>query len=128
MFKFIDDTTDDVLAIETLGKVTHDDYTNKLIPAANKIIKEYGNLKALYVIGDEFDGFELGALWDDTMFGFQHWSDVSHIAVVTDHQWVQSMTAFFAPFFPGIVRVFALSRLEEAKSWISQAQQTELAS
>jgi hypothetical protein len=128
MFKFIDDITDDVLAIETIGKVSHEDYKDKLIPAADKIIKEYGKLKALYVIGDDFDGFELGALWDDTMFGVQHWSDVSHIAIVTDHQWVQSMSAFFAPFFPGIVRVFALNRLEEAKAWVSQAQPQEMAS
>ena len=39
----------------------------------------------LYVIGKDFTGFELEALWDDSVFGIKHWQDFSHVAVVTDH-------------------------------------------
>ena len=45
-------------------------------------------IKMLYVIGKEFTGFELEALWDDSVFGIRHWHDFTHIALVTDHAWI----------------------------------------
>jgi hypothetical protein len=68
MFKFIEGLPQDVLAIEASGKVTHDDYRNTLIPKAEAMMAE-GPIKMLYVIGKDFAGFELEALWDDGAFG-----------------------------------------------------------
>ena len=51
-------------------------------------------------------GFELEALWDDSVFGLKHWHDFSHIAVVTDHAWLTKMVNMFKPFFHGEVRLF----------------------
>ena len=84
MFKFIDGLPRDVMAIEATGKVTHEDYRNTLIPKAEAMMAK-GPIGMLYVIGKEFKGFELEALWDDSAFGFGNWHDFTHIAVVTDH-------------------------------------------
>jgi len=83
MFMFIEGLPSDVLAIEASGEVTHDDYRNTLIPNADAMIAR-GPIKMLYVVGKDFTGFELEALWDDTVFGLKHWHDFSHIAVVMD--------------------------------------------
>jgi hypothetical protein len=80
-----------------------------------------GPIRMLYVIGQEFTGFELEALWDDNAFGFQHWHDFTHIAVVTDHQWIGAVVSMFKPFFHGDVRKFRLSEFSAAKNWISNA-------
>ena len=32
-----------------------------------------GPIRMLYVIGRDFTGFELEALWDDSAFGLRHW-------------------------------------------------------
>ena len=48
-----------------------------------------GPIKMLYVIGKDFAGFELEALWDDGAFGLRHWHDFSLIAVVADHAWMR---------------------------------------
>ncbi len=117
MFKFIDDLPQDVVAIEAVGKVTHEDYRNTLIPTAEAMMAK-GPIKLLYVIGKEFTGFELEALWDDSVFGIKHWRDFSHIAVVTDHAWLRAMVSMFKPFFQGEVRLFRLSELPAAKGWI----------
>ena len=77
MFKIIEGLPQDVLAIEASGKVTHDDYRNTLIPKAEAMIAK-GPIKMLYVIGKDFAGFELEALWDDGAFGLKHWHDFSH--------------------------------------------------
>lgn len=121
MFKFIEGLPQDVLAIEASGKVTHDDYGNTLIPKAEAMMAK-GPIKMLYVIGKDFAGFELEALWDDSAFGLRHWHDFSHIAVVTDHAWMRAMVSMFKPFFHGNVRLFGLAELPAAKDWIASTQ------
>ncbi len=80
-----------------------------------------GPIKLLYVIGKQFAGFELEALWDDNAFGIKHWHDFSRIAVVTDHTWLRASVSMFKPFFPGEVRFFALRELSAAKDWVAEA-------
>ena len=121
MFKFIEGLPQEVLAIEAIGKVTHGDYRTTLIPRAEAMLAK-GPIMMLYVIGEEFAGFELEAMWDDSVFGFRHWHDFSHIAVVTDHAWVRAMVSMFKPFFHGQVRLFGLSELPAAKDWITDAK------
>jgi hypothetical protein len=75
----------------------------------------------LYVIGAEFTGYELEAMWDDSLFGVKHWHDFSHIAVVTDHSGLRAMVAMFKPFFHGEVRVFPMADLPAAKSWVADS-------
>ena len=38
MFKFIEGLPDDVLAVEAIGKVTHEDYRDRLIPRAEAMM------------------------------------------------------------------------------------------
>lgn len=117
MFKSIEGLPPDVLAIEASGQITHQDYRDTLIPMAEGLMAK-GPIKMLYVIGTGFTGFDLGALWDDSVFGFTHWHDVSQIAVVTDHAWMGGVISMFKPFFHGKVRLFRLSQLPAAKDWI----------
>ena len=84
MFKFIEGLPHGVMAIAAVGRVTHEDYHNRLVPKAEAMMAK-GPIGMLYVIGKEFTGFELEALWDDSAFGIKHWHDFRHIAVVTDN-------------------------------------------
>jgi hypothetical protein len=118
MFKIIEGLPPDVLAIEASGKVTHEDYRNTLIPKAEAMMAK-GPVRMLYVIGKDFTGFELEALWDDSAFGLRHWHDFSRIAVVTDQAWMNAMVNMFKPFFHGEVRPFRLAELSDAKGWIT---------
>lgn len=124
MFKFIDGLPQDVLAIEAAGKVTHEDYRRTLIPRAETMMGK-GPIRMLYVLGNEFIGFEVGAIWDDGAFGVRHWHDFSHIAVVTDHAWLRVMIAMLKPFFHGDVRLFALAELPTARSWIANSKRVD---
>lgn len=122
MLKLIEGLPQDVLAIEAIGKVTHQDYRTTLIPKAEAMIAK-GPIGMLYVLGKQFTGFELEAMWDDGAFGIRHWHDFSHIAVVTDHLWIRAMATMFRPFFHGQVRLFGSAELVAAKDWIVSAKQ-----
>ena len=121
VLKLIEDLPPTVLGVEASGKVTHEDYQNILIPNAEAMIAK-GPLKMLYVIGDDFAGYELEALWDDGSFGVKHWHDFSRIAVVADNTWLRAAVSLFKPFFPHEVRLFHLSDLAVAKAWVTGAE------
>ena len=123
MLRFIDDMPPNVLAIEAAGKVTHDDYRNMLIPRVEAMLAKGGPIKMLYVIGKDFTGFELEALWHDGNLGLKHWRDFSHVAVVADQVWLRAAVSMFMPFFHGEVRMFGLSQLPAAKAWIVERKQ-----
>jgi hypothetical protein len=118
MFKVIEGLAPDVMGIEAVGKVTHEDYRDVLIPSAEAKMGK-GPIKMLYVLGKDFTGFELEALSDDSAFGFKHWHDFSQVAVVTDHGWLNAVISMFKPFFHGQMRLFKLADLPAAKDWIS---------
>ncbi len=121
MFKFIEGMPPDVMAIEAVGEITHEDYRDTLIPRAEAMIGK-GPIKMLYVIGKDFTRFDLKAMWDDSAFGFKHWHDFSHIAVVADPAWLRAAVSIFKPFFHGEVRLFNLAELLAATVWITNAR------
>ncbi len=120
MFKLIGGLPPDVLAIEASGTVTNHDYRDTLIPRAEALLGN-GPIRMLYVISNDFQGFELDALWDDTVFGFSHWHDFRRIALVSDHAWINASVTMFKPFFPSEMRLFKLAELPAAKAWIASA-------
>jgi hypothetical protein len=53
MFKVIEGLAPDVMGIEAVGKVTHEDYRDVLIPSAEAKMGK-GPIKMLYVLGKDF--------------------------------------------------------------------------
>lgn len=121
MLKIIEGMPPDVLAIEAVGTVTHEDYRTILIPKAEAMMAK-GPIKMVYVIGKDFAGYELEALWDDGAFGIRHWHEFKRIAVVTDQAWLRASISMFTPLFPAQVRLFNLSETSAAKDWVVDAQ------
>jgi hypothetical protein len=122
MLKLIRDLPPGTLGVEAAGKVTHEDYRSVLIPAAEAMMAG-GPIRMLYVIGQDFTGYELGALWDDGAFGIRHWRDFTRVAVVGDQGWLRTAVTLFKPFFPCAVRLFRLAELSAARAWITGAEQ-----
>lgn len=50
MFRFIEDLPPNVMGIEAIGKITHEDYRDTFIPIAEAMIGK-GPIKMLYVMG-----------------------------------------------------------------------------
>ncbi len=127
MLKTIQDLPEGVLGVEISGKLTHEDYVEQLIPAADAVLAKHKPMKMLCVIGPDFTGMEYSAMWDDATYGIKHWHDFSHFALVTDENWIRTMTNLFGPIFPGEVKLFDFNQLEDAKNWIASGQQKEAA-
>lgn len=118
MFEIVTGLPANVLGIEARGTITHEDYRDVLIPRAEAMMKD-GPIRVLYVVGEAFQTYELGALWDDGRFGLSHWKGFERIAVVSDLGWLRTSIELFKAFFPCPVVLFSVAELEAAKAWIS---------
>lgn len=121
MIEMLRDLPDDVIGFEAIGEVTAEDYRTVMIPAVNEARGRHEKLRAIYVIGDRFEHFTAGAMWDDATIGLERPKSWERIAIVTDVDWLTHLAHGFAWAVPGELRVFPLAELQGARTWISEA-------
>ena len=119
MHKEIDiDIVGKVMEVDVTGKLTKEDY-EQLVPATDKLIKEHGKIRILFVMHD-FHGWSAGAAWEDTKFGLKHFTHIERLGIVGETKWEHGMAIFCRPFTMAKMRYFDNSQLEEARKWISE--------
>ncbi len=120
MITLIPDLPARTLGFQATGTVTADDYTTILIPAVEAALRQHPKLRFLYCLGEEFQGFEPAALWQDARVGLAHLSAWERIAVVTDVEWLRAAMGLFSFLLPGSVRLFSNGERSEALRWLAQ--------
>ena len=118
MMERITDLPDHVVGITATGKITGTDYETVLIPAVEKTLQNHPQIRLLYHMTPQVEGFDAAALWDDTKVGLKHCHHFEKIAVLTDTGWMRNAIKFCGFMMPGEIRVFASSELAEAKQWV----------
>ena len=118
MLQVITDVPEGVLGFEVSGKLEEKDYRDVLVPALQQAAAG-GRLRAVIVIS-KFEGLTPGALWEDLKMGVRYWTAWKRIAVVSDAQWIDRATHWFAWLVPGEVKSFSLSQRDEAMAWVGE--------
>jgi len=118
MLKIIKDLPENVLGVCAEGKITGEDYENILIPALEKKLTEHKKIRMLYQLGTYFSGFNLSAMLDDAKIGMKHSAAWDKIALVSDHEMINTTAKFFGYMFSCELKIFKNAELEEAKKWI----------
>lgn len=108
-----------VLGFSLEGKVTKEDYHDVLIPKAEEALQAGHKLRLMIVAGPAFEGYEPGAMWDDTAFGLRHFFDFERIAFVTDNEAYGAAVHAVGFLMPAMVQVFSVKDTEKAKDWLS---------
>lgn len=119
MIEVIPDLPGNVVGIEGVGEVTSDDYKNVLIPAAEAALEEHDKVRLLYVLGERFDGYSAGAVWEDTKLGLEHLRGWELMAVVTDVDWIAHALKAVGWMIPAEIRVFPTSERAAAEAWVT---------
>jgi SpoIIAA-like len=120
MIKLIENLPDNVIGFEAIGNVDAGDYKSTLDPAVAAALKDHDKLRLVYVLGDQFDGYTGGAMWEDTKLGVGHWGAWEKIALVTDKDWVDDAIKFLGWMVPGEIQVYPTAKLDDAKAWASE--------
>jgi len=120
MLKIMNDFPANVLGVSAEGKITGKDYETVLIPAIEEKLKTNKKIRMLYNLGSHFTGFELNAMMDDAKIGMKHLSAWDKIALVSDHELINTVAKFFGHLLSCEIRIFKNAKLEEAKKWITE--------
>jgi hypothetical protein len=111
---------ENVVGFAAKGTVTADDYESVIIPAVEAMFSRLNKIRFLYQLGEEFSGFEAGAMWDDTKLGLKHLRGWERMAVVSDVEWIRAAVKVFGLAIPGQVRAFHNREFAEAMQWIAE--------
>jgi len=107
---------DKILEVDLHGKLSRQDY-DSFAPEMERLIRERGQLRILATM-HEFDGWDLGGLWEVIKWDTKHFADVERLAIVGEEPWQKWMVGFCKPFTTAEVRYFTFDRLEEAYLWL----------
>ena len=118
MLKLMNHLPANVLGVSAEGKITGTDYETVLIPALEEKLKANKKIRMLYQLGNNYTGFEMSAMLDDAKMGMKHLSAWDRIALVSDHETINSFAKFFGYLMTCELRIFKNAELEEAKKWI----------
>lgn len=119
MIEPLENLPDGVVGFRAVGIVEPDDYRNVLDPAIDAAAAA-GGIRFVYVVGDDFDRYSLGAIWQDAKVGASQSPKAwKRVALVTNHDWLSHSAAVFAPLMPGEVKIFDIGQTDAAIEWVA---------
>ncbi len=116
------DSPDTVVALEVVGKLEGKDYDEVLVPALNDVIARTGEIRIVFVFGDEYESLTAGGTWADAKLyvGELVHRDLTkwrRCAIVTRLDWLRHSITLFRWMMPGEVEVFDPSDVQAAIGW-----------
>ena len=120
MIEIMSESEGKVLVVKATEKLTASDYEEVFIPKINQLIEEYQKVRVVVLLAENFGGWEIGAAWDDAVFGIQHRNDFEKMAVVGGSKWVQWTTKISFNFMDGQVAIYDIPDFENAVAWVKE--------
>ncbi len=118
MIEVLAKTQGKTLVVRLTGKATDQDYKKVFIPALENLLKEHGKVRCVYFMDEGFQGWEVGAMWDDAKFGIKHRNDFEKIAVVGGPKWAEWSTKIAAHLVSAEIKTYPADQLDDAWSWV----------
>lgn len=116
MIEQLPQSTANMLGFKMSGKLHDADYKT-FVPIVEAAIKAQGKVRLLARFED-FHGWDLHALWDDTKFATEHCKDVERVALVGDKKWEEWMAKVCKPFTLAKLKYFDAHEIEAAWQWV----------
>ena len=122
---YTEDSTDPVVEIRVIGRVTQHDM-DEILPKLEAAIDRHGTIRLIEVL-ESFEGFDPTTILDGIKFDVNHLTDVTHAAVVSDIPWIGMMTRAASMVLPVSIRVFSMNELDTARDWARTADRVPTA-
>jgi hypothetical protein len=118
MLEILPQSKGNILGVRLTGKVSDSDYEEIFLPALQKLINEHGKVRCLYFMDSGFEGWTLGAAWDDAKFGIRHRDDFEKCAIVGGPKWAEWATKLVSHLISAEVKTYSDDQLDEAWHWV----------
>ena len=120
MIAIMQETEGRTFVVKAAESLPSQDYEKVFIPQLNQLIDKFGKISVVFYLAENFTGWELGAAWDDAVFGIQHRHDFEKVAVVSDKKWVEWATKIGSYFIDGQVATYTPAEFQDAVTWVKQ--------
>jgi hypothetical protein len=120
MIEQLHDLPDGVIGFRAVDTVEASDYQDVVDPAIDAVIADGRKVNLIFVLGDEFERYSLGAMWQDALLEGKPERSWGRIALVTDHALIGEIIHGIAFLFPCDLRIFAVDALADAAQWASE--------
>jgi hypothetical protein len=107
------------IGVRASGQVALEDSRALIEPALSSMLAGRRKARLLYIADDDFEGYEAGVPWDDTVFGSRHFSDFERIAFVARLEPYRRAVQALEGLMPTDLRVFAPRDMDMAKAWLA---------
>lgn len=109
-----------LLAFKLNGTLSDADYRNVLLPAFARASASEGRLSVVFVLQDDFHGWDVHAIWDDAVYGVEYWGRLGRFVVIGDKKW-ETLIADLVGLWPGTEsRFFHSDDTASAWAWARQ--------
>ncbi len=121
MFTLIPNLPPYAVGVIATKKITKEDYTAVLNPALQKLVDaDWKGINMLLVMKADMKDYTAGAWLEDVKVNVKYFLKWNKLAIVTDEETMEKITATFNVVVPGEAKAFAMSELEAAKEWVSE--------
>ncbi len=120
MIEIMSESEGNILVVKATEKLTARDYEEVFILKINQLIELYRKVRVVVLLAEDFSGWEIGAAWDDAVFGIQHRHDFEKMAVVGGSKWVQWATKISFNFMDGQVAIYDIPEFQSAVDWVKE--------
>ena len=117
----MDQEPNDIFVLRISGTLKQSEFGAEQKAIADRI--DAGAKPRVLVIGENFEGWERGADWNDVDFMLSHGGKIEKIAVVAEPKWEAHALAFAgAGLRRAPVRFFPSAQVEPARAWLQSDQ------
>ena len=111
-----------IAEISVAGKITEADF-DRVSSQMKADINKHGKLRLLEVF-HSFGGIDPITLWKDAKFGLAHLNDFTHVAIVAEPTWLQTIAGAVGNLLSAKVKAFEGSQIETARAWLLNAPES----
>lgn len=122
MIEYKNNLNNNIAEITIKGKITEADF-DRVSSQMKADIDKHGKLRLLEEF-HSFEGIDPIALWKDAKFGLAYMDDLTHIAVVAEPTWMQTIAFAVDNLLYAKVKAFDSSQIEQAREWLANAPES----
>ncbi|MGB6221340.1 STAS/SEC14 domain-containing protein [Haloferula sp.] len=117
MIEKLPSPTDKAIGFKLSGRLHDEDYKT-FVPLVDEAIA--GGTDRLLAWFHDFKGWDLEALWDDSLFAKDHSTKLDRIALVGETRWEEWMAKVCKPFTHAEIRYFDAHEVDAAWEWLGE--------
>jgi hypothetical protein len=120
MIEQLNDLPEGVIGFRAVGTVEASDYQSVIDPVIAATIADGHKVNLVFVLGEEFERYSMGAMWQDALLEGKPERSWGRIALVTDHALIGEIIHGIAFLFPCDLKIFAVAAEADAVQWASE--------